>query len=282
MSLPADPVWLITGCSTGFGRELARVVLDRGHRAVVTARDVEKVRDLVSGNDGRALALALDVDKPDQVHSVVTKAESSFGRIDVLVNNAGFGYLGAVEESDEAGVRAMFETNYFGLVRMTNAVLPGMRSRRSGHIVNLSSIGGLVAFPGVGHYNATKFAVEAISEALSAEVAPLGIKVLIVEPGPFRTNWAGPSIKESSSQIPDYASTAAATRARITSYSGSQPGDPVRAAEAIVEAVSSTNPPLRLLLGKMALKTARAKLDALRQEFDAWAKVTEGADYPEA
>ena len=282
MPLPADPVWLITGCSTGFGRELARIVLDRGHRAVVTARDPEKVRDLVSGHDGRALALALDVDKPAQVQEVVSKAESALGRIDVLVNNAGFGYLGAVEESDEAGVRAMFETNYFGLVRMTNAVLPGMRSRRSGHIVNISSIGGLVAFPGVGHYNATKFAVEAISEALSAEVAPLGIKVLLVEPGPFRTNWAGPSIKESPTQMADYASTAGATRGRISGYSGSQAGDPVRAAEAIVEAVSSPHPPLRLLLGKMALKTARAKLDALRQEFDAWAKVTEGADYPEA
>ncbi len=226
--------------------------------------------------------MSLDVDKPAQVRDAVSKAESSFGRIDVLVNNAGFGYLGAVEESDESGVRAMFETNYFGLVRMTNAVLPGMRSRRSGHVVNISSIGGLVAFPGVGHYNATKFAVEAISEALSAELAPLGIKVLIVEPGPFRTNWAGPSIKESPSQIADYAKTAAATRTRITSYSGSQPGDPVRAAEAIVEAVSSPNPPLRLLLGRMALRTARAKLDALRQEFDAWAKVTEGADFPES
>ena len=276
------PVWFITGCSTGFGRELASNVLARGWRAVVTARDRRKVQDLIAGHDGRALALGLDVNVADQVAATVAAAESTFGRIDVLVNNAGFGYLGAVEESDESEVRAMFDTNYFGLVRMTNAVLPGMRTRRSGHIVNISSMGGLVSFPGLGHYNATKFAVEGLSEALAQELAPLGIKVLIVEPGPFRTNWAGASIKQASARIDDYATTAAATQLRISGYSGQQPGDPARAAEAIIRAVGSPSPPLRLLLGRMALQTARAKLESLRLDFDAWEKTTLGADFPEA
>lgn len=216
------------------------------------------------------------------MNAAVAAAESTFGRIDVLVNNAGYGYLGAVEESDESEVRAMFEANYFGLARMTTAVLPGMRKRKAGHIVNISSIGGLVGFPGVGHYNATKFAVEGLSEALAKEVGPLGIKVTLVEPGPFRTNWAGPSIKAATSRIADYATTAGANSDRISGYSGQQAGDPVRAAEAIVTAVESDSPPLRLLLGRMALQVARAKLESLRHDFDAWEPTTVGADFPES
>jgi len=280
MATDNTPVWFITGCSTGFGRELAKHVLARGFRAVVTARDPEKVKDLAAGRGDQVLALKCDVDNPTQVTEAVKKAESTFGAIDVLVNNAGYGYLAAVEEGDDHAVRAMFETNYFGLVRTTQEVLPGMRKRKKGHIVNISSIGGLVAFPGSGHYNATKFAVEGMSEALSKEVEPLGIKVLIVEPGPFRTDWAGRSLQLAGKEISDYADTAGVRRRMISGYSGSQPGDPSRAAEAIITAVESKTPPLRLLLGRMALDTARGKLDALKKDFDAWESVTVGADFP--
>jgi len=188
MSLDRDAVWLITGCSTGFGRELARILLDRGNKVVVTARKVSAVTDLVSGHEETALALSLDVTRPDDIRAATKAALERFGRIDVLVNNAGFGYLAAVEEGDETDIREMFEANVFGLAAMTRAVLPSMRGRRSGAIVNISSMGGLVSFPGIGYYNASKYAVEGLSEALAQEVEPLGIKVLIVEPGPFRTD----------------------------------------------------------------------------------------------
>jgi len=274
------PVWLITGCSTGFGRELARLVLAHGWRAVVTARDADKVADLVQGHEDRALALALDVDRREQVESVVRQAEAKFGAVDVLVNNAGYGYL-AIEEGEDREVRAMFETNVFGLIAATQAVLPGMRLRRRGHIVNISSIGGLVSFAATGFYHATKYAVEGLSESLSLEVAPLGIKVTIVEPGPFRTDWAGRSIKQSATRIGDYDQTAGERRRQTETRSGNQPGDPVRGAEAIIAAVQSAEPPLRLVLGKPALGLARTKLEALKKDFDGWEKTTLGADYPE-
>jgi NAD(P)-dependent dehydrogenase (short-subunit alcohol dehydrogenase family) len=276
------PVWLITGCSTGFGRELAKLVLERGWCAVVTARDPQKIQDLTAGTDGRGLALKLDVTDSAQVAEAVKKAEATFGKIDVLVNNAGFGYMAAVEEGADDEVRAMFETNFFGLVDLTRAVLPGMRQRRSGHIVNISSIGGFVGFPSSGYYNATKFAVEGLSEALAKEVEPLGIKVLIVEPGPFRTDWAGRSLKQTRNRIEDYAKTAGTRRQAISSGSGKQPGDPVRAAKAMIEVVQSSNSPLRLVLGRMALETARSKLELLRQDFNAWEKTSLGADFPAA
>jgi NAD(P)-dependent dehydrogenase (short-subunit alcohol dehydrogenase family) len=275
-------VWFITGCSTGFGRELAKLVLDRGYRAAVTARDPHKIRNLTAGHEGRALALKLDVTNKAEVAEAVKKAETTFGSIDVLVNNAGYGYVGAVEESEEDEVRAMVETNFFGLARMIHVVLPGMRQRRRGCIVNISSIGGLVGFPGVGYYNATKFAVEGLSEALAKEVAPLGIKVLLVEPGPFRTDWAGRSIKRSSQQIQDYAETAGAFRERITGGSGKQIGDPVRAGEAIIKVVESDNTPLHLVLGRMALDTARSKVELLRRDLYAWEETSLSADYPES
>jgi NAD(P)-dependent dehydrogenase (short-subunit alcohol dehydrogenase family) len=282
MALQSSDVWFITGCSSGFGRELAKLVLERGYRAVITARDPSKIQDLIAGHEGRALALKLDVTDKAEVTLAVKWAEAAFGSVDVLVNNAGFGYVGAVEESEEADIRAMMETNFFGLDRMIHAVLPGMRRRRHGSIVNISSIGGLVGFPGVGYYNATKFAVEGLSEALSKEVAPLGIKVLVVEPGPFRTDWAGRSLQKSARQIPDYAETAGAFRERIVGRSGMQAGDPVRAGEAIIKALESENPPLHLVLGLIALETARTKLEKMRGEIDAWEEVSLGADYPES
>ncbi len=274
-------VWFITGCSTGFGRELAKHLLENDYRVVVTARNADKVQDLVEINQENALALALDVTDQAQVSEAVAKAEAHFGQIDVLVNNAGFGYFGAIEESDEREVRAMFEANFWGLAEMTRAALPKMRERRSGTIVNISSIGGLVGFPGVGYYNATKFAVVGFSDALQKEVAPLGINVVTVEPSGFRTDWAGRSANDAINTIADYAETAGANQAAIRGYSGNQPGDPVRAAKAIVQAVESENPPLNLLLGRAALKNARLKLESLQKDFDAWADVTEGADFPE-
>ncbi len=281
MSDSETPVWLITGCSTGFGRELARLVLERGWRAAVTARDAGKVADLVEGREDRALALALDVDDRAQVAAAVRAAEERFGRVDVLVNNAGYGYLAAIEEGEDDEIRAMFETNVFGLIAATQAVLPGMRARRSGHIVNVSSIGGLVSFAATGFYHATKYAVEGLSETLALEVAPLGIRVTIVEPGPFRTDWAGRSIRQSATRIEDYEGTAGERRRQTEARSGSQPGDPVRGAEAIIAAVEAAEPPLHLVLGKPALGLARAKLEALRRDFDGWEATTLGADYPE-
>ncbi len=276
-----DPVWLITGCSTGFGRELARLVLARGWRAVVTARDASKLTDIAAGHDARALILPLDVTQRPQIDAVVAQAKQRFGRIDVLVNNAGYGYLAAIEEGEDEAVRAMFETNVFGLIDMTKAVLPTMREQRSGLIVNVSSIGGLTSFAATGYYHGTKYAVEGISESLAIEVKPLGIDVLIVEPGPFRTNWAGPSIKQSATRIDAYAATAGERRKQTEARSGKQAGDPVRGAQAIIDAALSDAPPLRLLLGKAALELARKKLKLLGDDFDRWESTTLAADFPE-
>ena len=276
-----NPVWLITGCSTGFGRELAKLVLERGWRAVVTARDPSKLADLAEGYGERALVLQLDVTERKQIADVVAKSQKHFGRIDALVNNAGYGYLAAIEEGEDDAVRAMFETNVFGLVDMTKAVLPVMRAQKSGLIVNISSIGGITSFAATGYYHGTKYAVEGISESLAIEVKPLGIDVLVVEPGPFRTNWAGPSIKQSATRIDDYAATAGERRKQTEARSGNQAGDPVRAAQAIIDAALSDTPPLRLLLGKAALELARKKVTSLTNDFDAWEKTTIGADFPE-
>jgi NAD(P)-dependent dehydrogenase (short-subunit alcohol dehydrogenase family) len=274
-------VWLITGCSTGLGRALASAVLSHGYRAAITARNPDSVRDLVRGHENNAIALQLDVTNRQEAESAVAETENIFGRIDVLVNNAGVGYFAAIEESEEAEVRRMFEINVFGLARMTHLVLPGMRQRRSGHIVNVSSIGGLRASPAIGYYNATKFAVAGFSEALSLETEPLGIHVTIVEPSGFRTDWAGRSAKESPNVIPDYADSAGANRRSLRAYSGKQPGDPARAAEAIIKAVEAEKPPLHLLLGKAALKGANIKLAMLREQIDAWVDTTVGADFPD-
>ncbi len=277
-----NPVWLITGCSSGFGRELAKLVLARGWRAVVTARDPSKVADIAEGFDDRALVMPLDVTRRAQIDEVVAATKRRFGRIDALVNNAGYGYLAAIEEGEDEAVRALFEANVFGLIDMTKAVLPVMREQRGGLIVNVSSIGGLSSFAGSGYYHGTKYAVEGISESLATELKPLGIGVLIVEPGPFRTNWAGASIKQSATRIDAYAATAGERRMQIQTRSGHQPGDPVRAAQAIIDAALSDAPPLRLLLGKAALGLARKKLDFMRNDFDAWESTTLGADFPES
>jgi NAD(P)-dependent dehydrogenase (short-subunit alcohol dehydrogenase family) len=276
------PVWFITGCSTGFGRELAQILLKRGYRVVATARDQAKIADLVGAHEKTGLALELDVDKQADIEAAVKAAQSRFGRIDVLVNNAGYGYLAAVEEGDDFDVRAMFETNFFGLAALTRAVLPIMRAQKSGAIVNVSSMGGFIGFPGSGYYAATKFAVEGLSESLSKEVAPFGIKVIIVEPGPFRTDWAGRSLKTPKKPIDAYAETAIGRRRQIQSYSGNQPGDPVRAAEAIIDTVEREKPPLRLPLGSVAYEAMGTEIEAVRKEHDSLERIARGADYPKA
>jgi len=275
-----NKVWFITGCSTGFGRSLAKEILQLGYKAVVTSRKIEDVSDIVSAYPETAIALALDVTDKSQIASAVSAAIQHFGRIDVLVNNAGIGYFGAIEESEEEEVRRMFDINVFGLANVTTAILPTMRKQRSGHILNIASIGGLVSFPAVGFYNATKYAVDGLSESLSKEVAHLGIKVTIVAPSGFRTDWAGRSAKNSDIVIDDYAPSAHQNKNSIRGYSGNQPGDPERAAKAIVKAVESENPPLRLLLGAAALKNARIKLEQLKTDFDNWQETTVGADFP--
>jgi len=273
-------VWFITGCSTGFGRELAKHVLESGHKAVVASRKTEDVEDIVADYPDTAIAVKLDVTKEDEIKASVEEATKKFGQIDVLVNNAGIGYFGAIEESEDDEVRRMFEINFWGLANMTKAVLPGMRKQRSGNIVNIASIGGLVGFPAVGYYNATKFAVDGFSDALSKETAPLGIKVTVVCPSGFRTDWAGRSANNSKIVIDDYKDTAETNKNNIRNVSGKQAGDPVRAAKAIVEAVESANPPLHLLLGAAALKGARNKLEVLKKDFDNWEDTTTGADFP--
>lgn len=282
MSLSSDAVWFITGCSTGFGRSLARQALERGYRVAVTARNPAQLQDLVASYPDHALPLKLDVTKPEDITAAIAAVHKAFGGIDVLVNNAGIGYLGAVEESDERAVRDMFEINFWGLANMTRAALPGMRQRRSGHIVNISSIGGVRGGPSVGYYNATKFAVEGLSEALVKEVSPLGIKVLLVEPSGFRTDWAGRSASEAQVMIDDYADTAGARRVQIRNASGKQAGDPERAASAIIAAVTAENPPFRLLLGNVALKAGLEKAAELAREFESWATVSKNADFPAA
>jgi len=271
--------WLITGCSTGLGRALAEVLIAKGARVFATARKPEELSDLVAGHDN-ARALKLDVTVPADITAAAAQAEKA-GGVDVLVNNAGYGYLTAIEEGDEQGYRAQFETNVFGLFAMTKAVLPAMRKRGSGHIINIASVGGLVGNPGSGYYAGTKFAVVGFSEALSKEVAAFGIKVTVVEPGPFRTDWAGRSLQSSPHPIEAYAETVHARLKQVSGYSGRQVGDPVRAAEAMITVVDSPNPPLNLVLGAPGLKMVREKLAALTAEIDRWEALTLSADYPE-
>ena len=277
---PKGPlVWFITGTSQGFGHELVRAALDRGDSVLATSRSPEKVTSAFPEASDRLLAVPMDLRVPGQISNAVQAALVQFGRIDVLVNKAGHGFIGAVEEASDEEIGRVYQTNIFGLLRVTRAVLPHFRERRAGHVVNLSSISGLVGIPGFGIYNSSKFAVEGLSEALAHEVAPLGIRVTIVEPGPFRTDFLGSSLVVATRMLGDYDQTSGHMRAGVTARNGNQPGDPVRAAQAIIEAVTSENPPLHLLLGRFAYEQATAKLDNLRKEFETWREVTLGADF---
>jgi NAD(P)-dependent dehydrogenase (short-subunit alcohol dehydrogenase family) len=274
------PTWLITGCSTGLGRNLAQAVLERGYDAVVTARDAAKVQDLVDAHPDTALALALDVTDHAQVTNAVQRAEERFGSVDVLVNNAGYGYRSAVEEGDDADVAKLFATNVFGAVAMIKAVLPGMRARRGGAIVNISSIGARISPEGSGYYSASKSALEAMSASLRKELAPLGIAVTVVEPGAFRTDFAGRSLQQSRDAIADYADTAGRRRKEHDTVHGTQPGDPARAAQAVITAVEAPDPPFLLLLGKDALAGFRAVIDAQQKELETWEELSLSTGFP--
>jgi NAD(P)-dependent dehydrogenase (short-subunit alcohol dehydrogenase family) len=282
MAQTPQRVWFITGASTGFGRLLAEQVLAKGDKVVATARKPEQIADLTHNHPGAALTLALDVTDNNAVEVAVDSAIKQFGRIDVLVNNAGYGLAGAIEEATEEEYMPVFETNVFGLITLTKAVLPHLRKQRSGHIVNLSSIGGLIGSPGWGFYNASKFAVEGFSEALAAELAPLGIHVTIVEPGPFRTDFLGRSGVEAQQRIADYDQTAGKTRQYFHDQAGKQAGDPAKAAAAIIAAVEAENPPKHLVLGKIAYNRMTQRLDQWKQELEAWRDVSLGADFDTA
>ena len=271
--------WLITGCSSGLGRALAEAVIGAGHNAVVTARNVSSVADLSDTAPDRVLPVALDVTKPEQVASAVQQAEQRFGGVDVLVNNAGYGYRSAVEEGDDAGIRTLFETHFFGTVAMIKAVLPGMRGRRSGAIVNISSIGAQLTPVGSGYYSAAKAAIEGLSGALRGELAPLGISVTVVEPGAFRTDFAGRSLAESATVIDDYAATAGQRRKEHDTMHGNQPGDPAKAGAAIIAAIESAEPPAFLLLGTDALALYRYVADGRAKEIANWERLTTSTDF---
>lgn len=272
-------VWFITGTSQGFGRELVRAALQRGDSVAATSRQPQAVAAAFPAEKERLLVASMDLRYAKPISSVVQQVIARFGRIDVLVNNAGYGVTGAVEEASETEIANVYETNVFGLLRVTRAVLPHMRRQRSGHIVNLSSIGGLTGMPGWGIYNSTKFAVEGLSEALAAELAPLGISVTIVEPGPFRTDFLGGSLVKAENTLPDYDSTAGKTRASAAERNRKQQGDPALAADAIVRAVTSPKPPLHLILGKFAYDRMNQKLEEFRREMENWRDLTLGTDF---
>ncbi|MET0443637.1 MAG: oxidoreductase [Pseudorhodoplanes sp.] len=281
MSDSSTPVWFITGCSTGFGRELATLVLERGWRAIVTARDKARVVDLVEGHEDNALALDLDVTDNDQIAAAAKAAVERFGQIDVLVNNAGYGYQSSIEEGDDDAIRTQFDANVFGLFAMTRAVLPGMRKRRRGHIINITSVAGLVGFPGSGYYAASKHAVEGFSDALAVEGRPLGIKVTCIEPGPFRTDWAGRSLQQTTSTISDYEDTVGARLKATAGISGKQKGDPIRAAKAMMMVTELEHPPRHLVLGAFGVDAVSKKLSDSLAEVEQWRDTSLGADFPD-
>jgi NAD(P)-dependent dehydrogenase (short-subunit alcohol dehydrogenase family) len=276
-----DAVWLVTGCSKGLGRAIVTEALRADYRVVATARNPSTLDGLLAEAADRALAVALDVTRPDEVAAAVEAAEHRFGAVDVLVNNAGYGYVGAIEEGEEDGVRALFETDVFGLWSMTKAVLPGMRRRGRGHVVNISSVGGMVTYPAVGFYHMAKFAVEGFSDTLAQELAPFGIGVTVVAPGAFRTDFRGSSMQQSAVRLPEYADTAGKARDRVLAGHGTQENDPALGARAIITAVEADAPPVHLVIGGDALDQVRAKLARLSQELDTWEGVTRSTKFEE-
>ncbi|GAB4054004.1 oxidoreductase [Catellatospora paridis] len=272
--------WFITGASRGFGLEIARQALERGDDVVATARDPQAVEKALPGFAEQLLAVALDVTDEQQARDAVEAATARFGGIDVLVNNAGRGLLGAVEEAADAEVRAVFDTNVFGLLAVTRAVLPVMRAQGSGRIVNMSSVGGFVSWPGWGVYCATKFAVEAITESLRFEVGPFGVQAIAVEPGPFRTDFLDPSsLHRTAKEIEGYGDSAGAMRSWADGTNHAQDGDPVKAATAILAVVDTEAMPARLALGAAAVADIEAKLRSARFELDTWREISLTTDY---
>jgi NAD(P)-dependent dehydrogenase (short-subunit alcohol dehydrogenase family) len=272
--------WLITGASSGLGAALARAVLDRGDNAVITARTTDHLQDLVAAHPDTALAVPLEVTDHAQVVAAVKAATGRFGAVDVLVNNAGHGYRAAVEEAAVDEVEELFATNFFGPVDLIKQVLPQMRQRRAGTIINVSSIGAPRSNPASGYYTASKAALEGISDALNREVGPLGIRVLVLEPGAFRTDFSGRSLLQSRTVIEDYADTAGRRRKENDTTHGTQPGDPDRAAQVIIDTVSVDQAPFRLLLGSDAVSIVRDELQGRINEIDDWAEVSVTTDFP--
>lgn len=272
--------WFITGVSSGFGRALAEALVARGDRVVGTLRDEAQRAAFSALSPGKSFGYLLDVRDHDEARRVVAKVEEEVGAIDVLVNNAGYGYEGSIEEATPEAVRTQFDVNVFGAISMLQAVLPFMRKRRAGHILNVTSMGGLMTFPGVGVYNASKFALEGINEALASEVKSFGIKVTAIEPGAFRTDWAGRSMIRAGRTIADYDSLLAPISATRAARSGKQPGDPARAAQAMIKVVEADNPPVHLLLGSDAVKFVREKIATLTNEIDTWEAVSTSTDFP--
>ncbi|WP_313689055.1 oxidoreductase [Pantoea sp.] len=279
MATAKHPVWFISGCSTGFGRELAQQAIARGFHTVVTARDPGKVQDLVEGHSN-ALAVALDVTQQASIDAAVAKALATFGTIDVLVNNAGYGYQSSVEEGEDQEIRAQFDANVFGLFALTRAILPTMRQARSGHIINITSVAGFMGFASSGYYSASKHAVEGWSDSLALETAPLGIHVTCVEPGPFRTDWAGRSLHQTPSKLPEYAETAAARMKATSEYSGTQAGDPARAASAMIAITENATPPRHLVMGAWGYDAVTNKLKERLAQVEAWKQTSIDTDFP--
>jgi NAD(P)-dependent dehydrogenase (short-subunit alcohol dehydrogenase family) len=274
---PTPQYWLITGISSGLGQALASAAMAAGHYVIGTFRNPDQAAAFSQAHAGSGTAFPLDITDRAGAFALIREVESRFGRLDVLVNNAGAGFAGAIEEASEAEVRALMEVSFFGPLHLTQAALPLMRQQGSGHIIQISSHGGIKAFPGFGVYHAGKFALEGFSEALAAEAAPLGIRVTLVEPGPFRTGFAGAGFREAAVRIDAYEATAGAFRARMRQVHGRQEGDPHKAAQAILQIAAMEQPPLRLPLGKIALGTIAAKLDSVRQDLETWRSVAEGA-----
>ena len=271
--------WLITGCSGGFGKLLAEAAAARGDQVVATARNTASLEELRQRHPATVRAVALDVTQADSIAHAVAATETAFGRLDVLVNNAGHGFMGAIEEATPDEYRPLFEVNVFGLIETTRAALPLLRRTGGGRIVNLSSGAGIIGMGGHGYYNATKFAVEGLSEALAQEVAPLGIHVIIVEPGPFRTEFLGRSIAVARRQIEAYAATGGAARTYREGNDGRQPGDPAKAVAVMMQAIDAEDPPLHLPIGPRAFDLAERKLAALRKDMDAWRPVAIDTDF---
>ncbi len=271
--------WLITGCSSGIGRQTALAALAAGHEVAATARRPETIADIAAANE-RAIALTLDVTDQQQIADAVQMTTDAYGGIDVLVNNAGYGYMSAVEEGEDHEVRRLFDTNYFGVVDTLKAVLPIMREQRSGHVINISSMTGLVANPPNAYYSSTKFALEALTEALAKEVGPLGIRVTAIEPGAFRTDWGSRSMRETATPIDDYADNVGARKELIKAFADHLPGDPRKVADAVVMVAALSDPPLRLLLGQDVLQATREKLRDMNASIDQWESVTVDVNFP--
>jgi NAD(P)-dependent dehydrogenase (short-subunit alcohol dehydrogenase family) len=274
-------IWFITGISSGLGKALAQSLKKRGDFVLGTFRNQKQVDDFNQLNQEHAFSILLDLNKEADIQNAFNVVREKYGKLDVLVNNGGMGFAGAIEETSIEETRMIFETNFFGALEITRAFLPLFRQQRRGHIIQISSHGGVKAFAGFGIYNASKFALEGFSEALAQEILPIGVKLTIVEPGPFRTNFAGESFRLAKARIDDYNESAGLFREKMKGIDGKQEGDPLKAAKAIIEITNLNDPPLRLPLGKMALNTINSKLDSIRQDLEASKSIAESVVFSE-